>query len=69
MCLIRASQLDRINASGDYTDGNVAAVCTLCHRAKSSDEGHLAAGHKVLPRIRYVLGNDVYSETHWRSAQ
>lgn len=57
ICIGIATEVDHIipvtqNGSDDME--NLQAVCGPCHRAKSSDEGHVAAGHKPHARIRYI---------------
>jgi hypothetical protein len=47
ICTGKATQLDRINCYGGYTDDNCEGLCEPCHRRKSSMEGHAASGHAV----------------------
>jgi 5-methylcytosine-specific restriction protein A len=57
ICIGLASEADHIipvSQGGTDLDSNLQAACFPCHRAKSSDEGHQAAGHKVPGRIRYI---------------
>lgn len=55
LCTGAADDLDHVVPNfegGDSSDFNLQAACTPCHRAKSSDEGHRAQGHKVQERQR-----------------
>jgi 5-methylcytosine-specific restriction protein A len=57
ICIGIASEADHIipvTQGGTDDDANLQAACGPCHRAKSSDEGHVAAGHKPAARIRYI---------------
>jgi 5-methylcytosine-specific restriction enzyme A len=59
ICIGLASDADHIipvSQGGTHHDSNLQAACSPCHRAKSSDEGHVAAGHKPAGRIRYIPG-------------
>lgn len=51
ICTGKATQLDRIDCNGGYSDSNCQGLCQACHRRKSSLEGHAAKGHAVtVPR-------------------
>lgn len=56
ICTGLATQVDRIDNEGDYTDHNCQAVCVPCHRHKTSVEGHRAQGHNVSERHRRENG-------------
>jgi hypothetical protein len=45
ICLIVATEVDRIDNQKDYSLGNCQGGCTPCHRRKTSIEGHQAQGH------------------------
>lgn len=47
ICIGLASEVDRIDNSGEYTADNCQAACQPCHRKKTSIEGHRAQGHSV----------------------
>jgi hypothetical protein len=47
ICTVVATELDRINHRGGYTDDNVQGVCHACHLKKTSTEGNAAQGHSV----------------------
>jgi hypothetical protein len=46
-CIGAATEVDRIDNTGEYEDGNAQAACGPCHRWKTSMEGHAARGHNV----------------------
>lgn len=56
ICTGRAEHADHILAVGlggaEYDPANGQGACEPCHKAKSSDEGHIAQGHQVPPRKR-----------------
>ena len=56
ICIGRATQADHIKAvalgGAEFDPRNGQGACEPCHRAKSSDEGHLAQGHTVRARKR-----------------
>lgn len=55
ICTSDAEALDHIKPhyqGGTDEDDNLQGACNPCHGAKSSDEGHLAQGHKVRVRQR-----------------
>ena len=59
ICIGLASEVDHlIPVSEGGTDllPNLRAACRPCHLAKSSDEGHTAAGHRPAARITYIPG-------------
>jgi hypothetical protein len=47
VCTGIATEVDRKDNSGDYTEGNCQAACHECHVKKTSIEGHKARGHSV----------------------
>lgn len=47
VCVGIATQVDRIDNSGDYTEANCQAACEPCHIKKTSTEGHQAKGHRT----------------------
>lgn len=56
-CFGPASEVDHIipvSQGGTDHPSNLQAVCRPCHLAKSSDEGHLAAGHRPKGRILFI---------------
>lgn len=59
LCIGLAGEVDHIipvsQGGGDH-DANLRAACGPCHKAKTSDEGHVAAGHKPTARITYIPG-------------
>jgi 5-methylcytosine-specific restriction protein A len=42
LCGAKASEVDHVTAGDDHSLGNLAAICTQCHRGKSSLEGQQA---------------------------
>jgi 5-methylcytosine-specific restriction protein A len=59
ICIGLASEADHIipvTRGGTDHPSNLQAACRPCHLAKSSDEGHEAAGHRPKGRIRYIPG-------------
>lgn len=57
ICIGLASEVDHklaVTQGGTDHPSNLQAACSPCHRAKSSDEGHIAAGHKPHGRIRFI---------------
>ena len=57
ICIGLASEVDHIipvTQGGSDHDSNLESACRPCHLAKTSDEGHVAAGHKPKGRIRYI---------------
>jgi len=46
-CLGAATQVDRIDNTLGYVEGNLEAACRPCHAKKSSREGNVAQGHRV----------------------
>jgi 5-methylcytosine-specific restriction protein A len=57
ICTGIATEVDHITPvtqGGTDDDWNLRAACGPCHAAKSSDEGHRAAGHKPRARITFI---------------
>lgn len=57
ICTGRATEVDHIipvTQGGTDHPSNLQAACRECHLAKSSDEGHIAQGHKPPGRIRFI---------------
>lgn len=57
ICIGLASEADHITPvtqGGSDSPSNLQAACRPCHLAKSSDEGHKAAGHKPQGRIQFI---------------
>lgn len=57
ICIGIATEVDHIipvTQGGTDEMENLQSACGPCHKAKSSDEGHLAVGHKPHARIRYI---------------
>jgi 5-methylcytosine-specific restriction protein A len=57
ICIGLASEVDHtipVSQGGTDLDSNLRGACGPCHKAKSSDEGHIAAGHKPAARITYI---------------
>lgn len=46
-CTGIATELDRIDCHGGYTEGNVQGLCHHCHQRKTSQEGNRAQGANV----------------------
>ncbi|MFJ5923866.1 HNH endonuclease [Kitasatospora sp. NPDC092948] len=51
-CGGRAREVDHIRRGDDHSDTNLAAICTPCHRAKSSSEGGSATRRAYRPTRR-----------------
>lgn len=67
-CIGLASEADHIipvTQGGTDHPSNLQAACRPCHLAKSSDEGHQAAGHRVPGRIQFVP-KEIRDELHGR---
>jgi 5-methylcytosine-specific restriction protein A len=63
-CIGVATEVDHITPvaeGGTDSPSNLQASCRPCHLAKSSDEGHTAAGHKTPGRIRFIP-NEIRNE-------
>lgn len=48
LCGSPANEVDHINPGDDHSMENLAAICTNCHRKKSSREGNAARHRKKL---------------------
>lgn len=46
VCVRVATEVDHIRAGDDHRDSNLQAICTPCHKLKSSSEGGTAASTK-----------------------
>ena len=46
-CLGRASEVDRIDNTLGYVDGNMRAACRRCHARRTSRDGNRSQGHRV----------------------
>ena len=47
-CGQTATDVDHLVAGDDHSLGNLAAICSNCHKQKTSNEGHTAkAGNKI----------------------
>jgi 5-methylcytosine-specific restriction protein A len=54
LCGRSAVQVDHVRTGDDHRPGNLAAICTPCHREKSAREGgQVTAGRSPRPRERH----------------
>lgn len=72
-CIGVATEVDHIipvSQGGTDHPSNLQAACRPCHLAKSSDEGHIAQGHRPKGRIRFIpkeIQNDLARPTDRRA--